>query len=68
MDDWRPDRTALGYAVLLSVPVGVGVAGAMMRGTGGGPFATMVVIPGAVATVVVFLLVVAGAAGEAPGA
>lgn len=68
MDGLRPDRTALGYAVLFSVPVAVGVAGAMMRGTGGGPFAPLVVVPGAVAGLLVFLLVLAGAAGEAPGA
>ena len=66
MIDWRTDRTALGYALLFAVPVGVGVAGAMMRGTGGGPLAPVVVGPGAVAAVIVFLLVLVGASGAEP--
>lgn len=64
MDGRGPDRAALGYALLFAVPVGVGVAGAMMRGTGGGPLSPLVAGPAAVAAVAVFLLVVAGARGE----
>lgn len=57
------DRATLGYALLFSLPVAVGVAGAMMRGTGGGPLAPLVAGPATVAAVAVFLLVVAGASG-----
>lgn len=66
--DWRrPDRTTLGWALLFALPVGVGVAGAMMRGTGGGPLAPLVAGPAAVATLAVFLLVVWGASGGTEG-
>lgn len=59
----RRRRATLAYAVLFSVPVGVGVAGAMMRGTGGGPLAPLVAGPAVLSAAVVFLLVVAGASG-----
>ncbi|MFB6080736.1 MAG: hypothetical protein ABEJ81_07050 [Haloferacaceae archaeon] len=64
--DWRVTRAALGYALFLSVPVGLGVASAVMRGAAAGPFAPVVVVPGVVAALAVFLLVLAGAAGEDP--
>lgn len=66
--DWRPNRAAIGYALLFSVPVGVGVAGAMMRTTGGGPLAPLVAASGTLAALAVFLFVVVAAAGGDPGA
>lgn len=64
--DARPIRTALAYAAFLSIPVALGVWGAMMRGTGRGPFAPVVVGPGVGAALLVFLLVLGGAAGGEP--
>lgn len=66
MDDWRPTRTAIGYALFLSVPVALGVWGAMLRGTGQGPLAPVVVGPGVGAALLVFLLVLGGAATGEP--
>lgn len=66
MDDWRPTRTALAYALFLSVPVGLGVSGALMRGTAQPPLSPIVVVPSAVAALLVFLVVLGGAAGEEP--
>jgi hypothetical protein len=66
MDDWRPTRTALAYGIFLSLPVAVGVWGAMMRGTGRGPLAPVVVGPSVVGALLVFLLVMGGAAGGEP--
>lgn len=66
MDDWRPTRTAFAYAVFLSLPVAVGVWGAMLRGTGRSPLAPVVVGPSVGAALLVFLLVLGGAAGGEP--
>lgn len=66
MDDWWPTRTTLGYALLLSSPVAVGVWGGVMRGAGQGPFAPIVIAPGIVAAFGVFILVLAGATGGDP--
>lgn len=58
---------ALGYAVLLSVPVGVGVV--LAFGATLGRLTPLAVASGALATLVVFVLVLAGARGPAePGA
>lgn len=59
-------RAVIGWALLFSVPVGVGVSTATMRMSGQGPFAPGVVAPGAVAAVAVFALVFAiGRGGDA---
>lgn len=65
-DDRRPLRTAVAYALFLSIPVAVGVWGAMMRGTGAGPLAPVVVGPSAGAALLVCLLVLGGATGGDP--
>jgi hypothetical protein len=53
----RRRREVVGWALLFSVPVGVGVAAATMRMSGEGPFAPSVVAPGVAAAVGVFALV-----------
>ena len=55
MDD--ASREVLGWALLFSVPVGVGVSMAVMRMSGGGLFEPLVALPGIVAAVVVFAFV-----------
>lgn len=57
------DTEALGYAVLFSVPVGVGVALAVLATTAG-TYTTTAAVGGTLAAVVVFLLVIAGARGR----
>jgi hypothetical protein len=56
-------RTRLGYALLFSAPVGVGVAAATMRVTGAGPSEPVVFGPGAAAAGAVFLLVAVASRG-----
>ncbi|AUV80754.1 hypothetical protein C2R22_03030 [Salinigranum rubrum] len=56
------DRTALGYALLFSVPVWIGVTVMMLKVTGGRPLA-LVVAPGLVVGGGVFALVVLAARG-----
>ncbi|MFB6281124.1 MAG: hypothetical protein ABEH40_03800 [Haloferacaceae archaeon] len=62
----RPSRTAVAYALFLSVPVAVGVWGALLRGTGRGPLAPVVIGPSVGAALLVSLLVLAGATGGTP--
>ena len=56
-------RTAIGYALLFSVPVGVGVTVMMTRVVPGGLTTPMVVGPGLAIALAVFLLVVAATRG-----
>jgi hypothetical protein len=63
----RSDRAALGYALLFSVPVLLGVTVMMLKVTGGRPL-SLVVAPGVVVGVAVFALVLLGARGGDPGA
>ena len=60
------DRTALGYALLFSLPVGVGVSLAMMRGTGGGVLDPLVALPGLVVGGTLFVLVLVAASNRVP--
>lgn len=57
------DRTVLWYALLFSVPVGVGISAGTMRMTGGGFLTPIVAVPGVVATVCIFAFVVFAASG-----
>lgn len=56
------DTETLGYALLFSVPVGVGVALAVLATTAG-TYTTTAAVGGGLAAVVVFLLVTVGARG-----
>ena len=56
-------RVALGYALLFSLPVGVGVAVMLLRVTGGRPTDAIVVGPSLALAAAVFLLVVGISAG-----
>lgn len=56
------DTETLGYALLFSVPVGVGVALAVLATTAG-TYTTTAAVGGGLAAVVVFLLVAVGARG-----
>ncbi|MFD1684504.1 hypothetical protein [Halobellus litoreus] len=56
-------RVALGYALLFSLPVGVGVAVMLLRVTGGRPTDAIVVGPSLALATAVFLLVVGVSAG-----
>lgn len=56
------DRTALGYALLFSVPVWVGITVMMLKVTGGRPL-TLVLAPGLVVGGGVFALVVLATRG-----
>lgn len=58
------DTEAVGYALLFAVPVGVGVALAVLATTAG-TYATTAAAGGVLAAAVVFLLVIAGARGQA---
>lgn len=58
------DPTTVGYALLFSIPVGVGVSGATMRMTGGGALDPLVALPGAVTATAVFLFVLVAARGD----
>lgn len=60
------DRTALGYALLFSLPVGVGVSAAVMRMSGGGVFDPLVALPGAATAAAIFLFVLLAARDAAP--
>ena len=60
------ERAALGYAVLFSMPVGVGVSMGVLRMAGGGLTNPLVVGAGAVAALVLFALVVAILATGSP--
>jgi len=60
------ERAALGYAVLFSVPVGVGVSMGVLRMAGGGLTNPLVVGAGAVAALVLFAFVVAILATGSP--
>jgi hypothetical protein len=69
-DDPPPtgDRATLGWALLFSVPIGVGVSVAAMRSTGRPPFAPIVAVPGVLSLVAVFVLVAVAARGGSPDA
>ena len=56
------DRTALGYALLFSIPVWIGVTMAMLKVTGGRPL-SLALAPGLVAGGAVFVLVVLATRG-----
>jgi hypothetical protein len=60
------NRTELGYAALLSVPVGAGVSVGFIKATGQGPATPLVIGAGMVAALAVFVLVVAGVAVGSP--
>lgn len=60
------ERAALGYAVLFSMPVGVGVSMGVLRMAGGGLTNPLVVGAGAVAALVLFAFVVAMLATGSP--
>ena len=60
------ERAALGYAVLFSVPVGVGVSMGVLRMVGGGLTNPLVVGAGTVAALVLFAFVVAILATGSP--
>lgn len=60
------ERAALGYAVLFSVPVGVGVSMGVLRMAGGGLTNPLVVGAGTVAALVLFAFVVAILATGSP--
>lgn len=60
------DRTELGYAVLLSLPVGVGVSMGFLKATGGELTDPLVVGAGVVAALAVFALAVLGVAVGSP--
>jgi hypothetical protein len=56
------DRAALGYALLFSVPVWIGITVMMLKVTGGRPL-SLVIAPGLVIGVCVFALVVVATRG-----
>jgi hypothetical protein len=56
------DRTALGYALLFSVPVWVGVTMMMLKVTGGRPLA-LTLAPGLVIGAVIFVFILAATRG-----
>lgn len=60
-----PDRTGLGYALLLSVPVGVGVSMGVLKAAGGGLWSPLVVGSGIVTALAIFSFVVASLVFEA---
>lgn len=61
-------REVFGWALLFSVPVGVGVSLAVMRMSGGALLDPIVVLPGVVAAAAVFAFVaLAGRDGGAEG-
>ena len=60
------ERTDLGYAVLFSVPVGVGVSMGVLRMAGGGLTNPVVAGAGTVAALVLFAFVVAILATGSP--
>jgi hypothetical protein len=63
----RFDRTALGYALLFSVPMAVGIT-VMMLKVVGGPLSTPLVFgPGLAVAVAVFTLVAVAATGGEAG-
>lgn len=59
-------RAALGWAILFAVPVGVGVAAAVMRMTGAGPLDPVVALPGLLTAAGVFALVALASATGSP--
>ncbi|ELZ34490.1 hypothetical protein C474_02256 [Halogeometricum pallidum JCM 14848] len=62
----RFDRTALGYALLFSLPMALGITVMMLKVVGGPLSRPLVFAPGAVVAACVFLLVaVAATGGEA---
>lgn len=65
----RRSREVLGWALLFSAPVGVGVSLAVMRMSGGDLLDPLVALPGVVAAAAVFAFVaLAGRDGGAEGA
>jgi hypothetical protein len=60
------NRAELGYAVLLSLPVGAGVSVGFIKATGQGPADPLVIGAGAVAALAVFTLAIAGVAVGSP--
>jgi len=65
-DGGRSTRTVLGYALLFSLPVGVGVAVMLLRVTGNRPTDAVVFAPSVAFAAAVFLLVVGiGSGGSA---
>ena len=64
--DGADARTALWYALLFSVPVGVGVSVAVMRMTGGGFTTPVVGLPGLATAAAIFAFVFLVARGGSP--
>ncbi|WP_238993895.1 hypothetical protein [Halobellus captivus] len=62
----RPGDAVLGYALLFSLPVGVGVAVMLLRVTGSRPNDAIVFAPSLALAAAVFLLVVAIGSGGSP--
>ncbi|QIB74610.1 hypothetical protein GL213_07860 [Halogeometricum borinquense] len=62
----RLDRTAVGYALLFSVPMAVGITLMMLKVVGGPLSAPLVFAPGVVVAAAVFLFVVVAAARGEP--
>lgn len=60
------NRTELGYAALLSLPVGIGVSVGFLKATGQGLADPLVIGAGAVAALAVFVLAVTGVAVGSP--
>lgn len=58
-------RQTVGFALLLSVPPGLGVTAAVSMRAGGGALTPLALGAGAITFVALFLLVVAGASGDA---
>ncbi|MFB6298718.1 MAG: hypothetical protein ABEH65_00480 [Halobacteriales archaeon] len=55
----RPRRQSIGFAILLSLPVSIGVWMGSFKTLGGGPWHPFVIGPGIVAGLGVFLFVIA---------
>lgn len=60
MTPW--DRRALGYALLFSVPPGLGVTGFTTNATGGGLYTTPALVAGAATWAIIFGLVMTAVA------
>ncbi len=65
-NDPMMDRTTLSYALLLSIPPGVGVVGFTAMMSGGGLVQPVGVLAGTIVAVAIFIVVFLGASGEDP--